>query len=169
MARWAAVEAADPEFAAAVRAKFAAHVYKVMATIRADGSPRVSDIEVTFSDGDVWFGSMPGARKLADLTRDPRLALHCAPDDPPPDPKLWSGDAKLSGRAVEVNDPERLKSLGAGGDDAASGSLFRVDISEVVQIRVGVPPDHLARDALDAGGRHQASQERLSRGFAWRP
>jgi Pyridoxamine 5'-phosphate oxidase len=145
MARWADIEAAEPEFAAAVQAKFDAYRHKVMATLRKDGSPRVSGIEVTFSDGDVWFGSMPGARKLADLARDPRLALHCTSDDPPEDPTLWSGDAKLSGRAVEVNEPERLKSMGDGsGGDEVSGHLFRVDISEVVLTKVADPPDHLA-------------------------
>jgi hypothetical protein len=152
MARWADVEVAEPEFAAAVQAKFDAYRHKVMATLRKDGSPRVSGIEVTFSDGDVWFGSMPGARKLADLARDPRLALHCTSDDPPADPTLWSGDAKLSGRAVEVDDPERLKSMGdgSGGDEEGAedeevpGYLFRVDISEVVLTKVGDPPDHLA-------------------------
>ncbi len=144
MARWADVEAADAGFAAAVRSMFDAHVHKVMATIRADGSPRVSGIEVTFSDGDIWFGSMADARKLDDLTRDPRLALHCTPDDPPPDPTLWSGDAKLSGRAEEVDDTERMKSMGDGGDGASTGRLFHVDLSEVVLTRVGDPPDHLA-------------------------
>ncbi|HEU0073151.1 MAG TPA: pyridoxamine 5'-phosphate oxidase family protein [Dehalococcoidia bacterium] len=166
MARWADVEAAEPEFAAAVRAKFDAYRHKVMATLRRDGSPRVSGIEVTFSDGEVWFGSMPGARKLADLARDPRLALHCTSDDPPDDPTLWSGDAKLSGRAIEVDDPERLKSMGDGsGDDEEStgdvpGYLFRVDISEVVLTKVGDPPDHLAIGVwtLEGGLRQLKSQ-----------
>ena len=83
MARWAEIEAAEPEFAAAVRALFDAHRHKVLATVRKDGSPRVSGIELTFADGDVWFGSMAAARKLADLSRDARLALHCASVDPP--------------------------------------------------------------------------------------
>ncbi len=121
-----------------------------MATTRKDGSPRVSGIELTFSDGDVWFGSMVGARKLADLDRDPRLALHCAPEDPPQDANLWGGDAKLSGRAEEANDPQRLKSMGGDGnggadsDSSPDGRLFRVDIREVVLTRIGDPPDHLA-------------------------
>jgi hypothetical protein len=145
MTRWADVEAAEPEFAAAVRAKFDAFRHKVMATIRKDGAPRVSGIEVAFSDGEVWFGSMAGARKLADLARDPRLALHCTSDDPPEDSTQWTGDAKLAGRAVEEDDPERLRSMGddSGGDET-SGHLFRVDISEVVLTKIGDPPDHLA-------------------------
>jgi hypothetical protein len=141
MARWAEIEAAEPEFAAAVRALFDAHRHKVLATIRKDGSPRVSGIELTFSDGDVWFGSMAGARKFADLRRDQRLALHCSSDDPPEDPTTWAGDAKLAGRAIEVDDPKRLKSMADGGDIV--GHLFRVDISEAVLTRVGDPPDHL--------------------------
>ena len=145
MARWADIEASQPEFAARVREKFDAHRHKIMATLRKDGSPRLSGIEVTFSDGDVWFGSMPGARKLSDLARDPRLALHCMSDDPPEDPTTWTGDAKLSGRAVEVDDTERLKSMGDGSDnDEAAGHLFRVDITEVVITGMGDPPDHLA-------------------------
>jgi hypothetical protein len=143
MARWADIEAAEPAFAAAVQATFDAHRHKIMATIRKDGSPRVSGIEVTFSDGEVWFGSMPGARKLADLKRDPRLALHCNSDDPPEDPTKWTGDAKLSGRAVEVDDPERLSSMSDGGSEEGSGLLFRVDISEVVLTKVANPPEYL--------------------------
>jgi hypothetical protein len=144
MARWADVEAAVPDLAAAVRAKFDAHRHKTMATLRKDGSPRISGIEVTFSDGEVWFGSMNGARKLDDLDRDPRLAIHCMSDDPPEDPMQWDGDAKLSGRAVEVNDPDRLQSMGDGSSDEMAGRLFKVDISEVVLTKVGDPPDHLA-------------------------
>jgi hypothetical protein len=111
-----------------------------MATIRRDGSPRISGIEATFADGELWLGSMAGSRKTDDLRRDPRLALHSASEDPPEETSLWSGDAKLSGRAVEVRDPERLKALGGGEEP---GDLFRVEITEVVLTRVGDPPDHL--------------------------
>jgi hypothetical protein len=144
MARWAELEAAEPEFAAAVQALFDAHRHKVLATIRKDGSPRVSGIELSFSDGDVWFGSMPGARKQADLSRDPRLALHCTSDDPPEDSTAWPGDAKLAGQAVEVDDPERLNSMGGGDGEETPGHLFRVEIGEVVLTKIGDPADHLA-------------------------
>jgi hypothetical protein len=87
---------------------------------------------------------MPESRKAKDLARDPRLALHCTSDDPPADPTTWSGDAKLSGRAVVENDRERLKSMSEGGD--GSGILYRIDITEVTITRVGDPPDHLDVD-----------------------
>jgi hypothetical protein len=93
---------------------------------------------------------MPGSRKALDLRRDPRLALHSASVDPPDDPTAWTGDAKLSGRAVEVDDPALLEKLGAG-DQAGDAHLFRVDITELVHTRVGDPADHLVIDLWQEG------------------
>jgi hypothetical protein len=132
MARWQDVVDSEPEFAAAVQALFDTRKHKTMATLRKDGSPRISGIECEFRDGEVVFGSMKGARKLDDLRRDPRLALHSPSVDPPEgqDPTAWPGDAKISGRAVDVT-PE------------GSGSFaFRIDIREVALTRVG-GMDHL--------------------------
>jgi len=44
---------------------------------------------------------MPASRKLADLERDPRLALHSPSVDPPADDaRRWVGEAKIAGRAL---------------------------------------------------------------------
>jgi hypothetical protein len=59
-----------------VRRLFDAGRRKTIVTLRADGSPRISGIEGEFADGELRFWSMPGARKGADLRRDPRFALH---------------------------------------------------------------------------------------------
>jgi hypothetical protein len=100
MTAWRDVERAEPEFAARVRALFDAHRHKTIATVRADGSPRISGIECVFEDGELMFGSMPHARKGADLLRDPRFALHSATVDPVDGAEaLWPGEAKVSGRA----------------------------------------------------------------------
>ena len=139
MASWQQVAESAPRFAERVQALFDAHRHKTLATLRKDGSPRISGIEANFADGELWLGSMNGSRKTMDLRRDPRLALHSAAEDPPEDPSAWGGDAKLSGRAIEVKDPRRLESLGGNG----SGDLFRVEIEEMVLTRVGDPPDHL--------------------------
>ena len=134
MARWERIEAEEPEFAARAREHFDAGVHKTIATLRADGSPRISGIEASFLAGDLWFGSMPGARKAADLIRDPRFALHSASEDPPG----WSGDAKLSGRAIEIgegNERDRYLAARAGDsepDPPGSFNLFRAEISELV-------------------------------------
>ena len=134
MARWERIEAEEPEFAARAREHFDTGVHKTIATLRADGSPRISGIEASFLAGDLWFGSMPGARKAADLIRDPRFALHSASEDPPG----WSGDAKLSGRAIEIgegNERDRYLAARAGDsepDPPGSFNLFRAEISELV-------------------------------------
>lgn len=120
MTAWREVEAAEPEFARRVRALFDARRHKTMATLRADGSPRISGIEAVFEDGELVFGSMPNARKGADLRRDPRFALHSATVDPVEGAEAqWPGEAKISGRAVAA----------AGGAD---GDRFVADIAEVV-------------------------------------
>ena len=101
MTAWRDVERAEPEFAQRVRALFDAHRHKTIATLRADGSPRISGIEVVFENGDLVFASMPNARKGVDLHRDPRFALHSATVDPVEGAEAqWPGEAKISGRAV---------------------------------------------------------------------
>ena len=150
MASWKEIEAAAPELARRARAAFDAHRHKLLATLRKDGSPRISGIETTFADGELWLGMMPGSRKALDLRRDPRLALHSASLDPPDDPTTWAGDAKLSGRAVEVDDPA-LKERFAGGGQSDESHLFRVDVTEVVHTRVGDPADHLVIELWQPG------------------
>jgi hypothetical protein len=83
MATWDEVSAAAPVFADAARAFFDAHRHKALATLRRDGSPRISAIEAMLVDGELWFGGMLDSRKVLDLLRDPRFALHSASDDPP--------------------------------------------------------------------------------------
>src|SRR3954463_9952264 len=55
MATWREFEAAAPELAARVRVLFEAQKHLTIATLRRDGSPRISGIECTFEDGDLWL------------------------------------------------------------------------------------------------------------------
>jgi hypothetical protein len=123
MTAWREVEQAVPEFARRVRELLDAHRHKTMATVRADGSPRISGIETQFEDGELVFGSMSHARKGADLRRDPRFALHGATIDPVEGQEAqWPGEVKIAGRAV----PRGKVADGPDGDS------FRADISDVV-------------------------------------
>jgi hypothetical protein len=127
---WSAVE---PEFATRAKARLDARVHKTLATLRADGSPRISGIETFWAEGELWFGSMPGARKALDLRRDPRFALHGGTADPPE----WDGDVKLSGLAEEITDPaRRLALFRTRGSDppSADSHLFRADVAELVLV-----------------------------------
>ena len=123
MTAWYDVERSDREFAKRVRRLFDAHRHKTIATLRADGSPRISGIEATFSGGELTFGSMPRARKGADLRRDPRFALHSATVDPIEGSEAqWPGEAKISGRAI----------LAAPRSAGPDGDLFYADVTEAV-------------------------------------
>jgi hypothetical protein len=160
MASWKEFEAAAPELAGRARAAFDAHRHKLLATLRKDGSPRISGIETTFADGELWLGMMPGSRKALDLRRDPRLALHSASLDPPDDPTTWAGDAKLSGRAVEVDDPALKERFAGGGGQPDESHLFRVDVTEVVHTGVGDPADHLVIELWQPGREVRRTERR---------
>ena len=123
MTAWKDVERAEPEFAQRVRELFDGHRHKTIATVRADGSPRISGIEAVFEDGELVFGSMPNARKGADLHRDPRFALHSATVDPVEGSEAqWPGEAKVAGRASPA--PPIA--------EGPPGERFSADIDEVV-------------------------------------
>jgi hypothetical protein len=151
MARWQTVEREAPELAAAVQRVFDAHKHKTMATLRADGGPRISGTEAQFHDGDIWFGSSSGARKAQDLLRDPRLALHSATVDP----EMLDGDAKITGRALQVTDSAAVADfLGEEHRDAADyddARFFRVDVTEISLVRIGDPADHLVVESWREG------------------
>jgi Pyridoxamine 5'-phosphate oxidase len=142
MATWREFEAAAPELAARVKQLFEAQKHLTIATLRRDGSPRISGIECTFRDGELWFGSMANAVKALDLRRDPRFALHSGTGDSARwegDPARWQGDAKLSGRVEEQ-------------PDGSESHLFRAEIEEVVTVVLGGdPPDHLLIDSWREG------------------
>jgi hypothetical protein len=124
MATWQEVEREAPVLAAAVRERFAVRKHATLATLRRDGSPRISGTEVEFGE-DVVIGSMAGAVKALDLRRDPRLAIHSPTEDPVTGKDAeWPGEAKLAGVAVPR-------------EDARPGAhMFAVDVSEVVLTRV---------------------------------
>jgi hypothetical protein len=133
VASWSEIEAEAPELAARARERLDAGAHKTLATLRADGSPRISGTESFWADGDLWFGSMPRARKAADLIRDPRFALHSASADPPD----WSGDAKVAGRAEEITDAQRRARVYAVHDldpPSLEMHLFRAELSEVTLV-----------------------------------
>ena len=144
MASWGEVVAEAPAFAEAVRRTFAVRKHATLATLRRDGSPRISGSEVEFDEGagEIYLGSMVAARKALDLRRDPRFAVHCPTVDAiPDDPSAWAGDGKLAGRAVEVSDDSSPE----------SAHRFRLDLTEVVLTRVGTPADHLVIESWHPG------------------
>lgn len=69
MPSWFNFAIAAPDLAATVRARLDGHPYKLIATLRSNGAPRVSGIEVEFlEDGGLRAGSMPDSVKVHDLS-----------------------------------------------------------------------------------------------------
>ena len=141
MASWREVETAVPELAAKVKGRFDAYGVGFIATVRRDGAPRISGIEMIFGAGELWIGMMPGSLKAIDLIRDPRFALHSASTDK----DVSEGDAKLSGRALEVEDEVTWQRyIEASGYESKPGDffLFRIDVTEISHL-IPEGGDHL--------------------------
>jgi hypothetical protein len=125
VATWAEIEEDAPQFATSVRERFESGTNKTIATLRHDGAPRISGTELEFAGEEVVLGMMPDSRKLHDVERDPRVAVHSPTLEPPhDDPSAWPGDAKLSGQLLGVHPPAEGAFPGAG--------YFALDITEAV-------------------------------------
>ena len=158
MTTWQEFSDEAPELAARVLERFEAHRHKTMATIRADGGPRISGTEVPIKLGEMWLGGMTGNRRFADLRRDPRVAIHSASEDP----DVWTGDAKIAGRAVEVTDAEGKAAFRGAADEVPEGDfeLFRIDLTEASLVRLSPERDHLLVDVWRPGEPVQTTERR---------
>ena len=143
MASWAEFASAEPALASRIQERFGIRKHKTLATLRKDGSPRISGIEVEFADGELVLGMMPDSLKLHDLERDARCALHSPTDDPPVgNPRGWAGEAKLAGTALEVDFPT---------SPVTGGRRFRVDITEAVLTHLNDAGDQLVVESWHPG------------------
>jgi len=74
----------------------------LLATLRADGYPRISPIEPRIFEGRLLIVGMPGTTKFRDLGRDPRFCLHTATVDP----YVGDGDVKVWGKVRNEQDKD---------------------------------------------------------------
>ena len=155
MTSWQDVVRSAPEFAGRVRALFDAHKHKTMATLRKDGSPRISGIEPSFAVGEMWLGMMDGSLKALDLRRDPRLAVHSATVYK----EVKEGDARVTGTAEELFEGdsrregyvEHLRAQSEFDPDAGGPfHVFRIDVSELMFLQPA--GDHLDIRTWREGG-----------------
>ena len=114
---------AAPELAERVKQRLESQVHHILGTIRKDGSPRLSGIEVKLAGGELYWGSKPEARKTQDLLRDGRFALHSGSQDPP----QWDSDTKITGIARPASNKEKT--------EHQNFTLFKAEIREVACIR----------------------------------
>lgn len=123
MTTWAQFEAEASQLAATIRARFEAAETHILATLRKDGSPRVSGSEVDFKGQDLTFGSMLNAVKALDLHRDGRCAIHAHPSS--------DGDAKVAGLAEEITGDAKTGYV-TGSEPPGDFHAFRLDLREAV-------------------------------------
>lgn len=133
--RWADFRSEQPGFADTVSRRFGAFRHHVLATLRADGSPRLTGLEAVFRAGELWLGMMVGSRKATDLRRDPRFSLHA---NPGPGTDMAGGDVRVSGRAEEVTDAQTRQRYLAGADEGHPEVflLFRAELTEAVRVHI---------------------------------
>jgi hypothetical protein len=144
LASWAEFAAAEPKFASRVRTLMRSRKHLTMATLRRDGSPRISGTEVQFTGEHLQIGSMPRAVKAMDLRRDARVAIH-GPTHDPTQGGRWRGEAKIAGRAVEIP---------TDGD----GHAFRIDIEEAVITRLNEAGNRLVIESWNPGRGYRVAE-----------
>jgi len=143
MATWSEVTGLAGDLAAKIQARFEAHGFGLLATIRRNGFPRISGIEPLFGD-ELWLGMMPNSQKAADLMTNPRLSLHAATEDK----NVANGDAKVTGVAHVIDEEEEVVLFRKAferhtGQKLPPGPmhLFGVDVTEMSFL--AVQGDHL--------------------------
>jgi len=113
MASWSEFAAAQPDLAAAIRALLQQYgpAMGYLATVRADGGPRVHPVSPVFTRAGLYCFVVTSPKRH-DLDRDGRYALHSYP------PEDNDDEAHLTGRAHPVSDAALITHL-AGGLRAA--------------------------------------------------
>jgi hypothetical protein len=136
--RWSEFENASPRLADVGRSRLEQPGVVLVATIRKDGTPRLSPVEPLFWEGDLWLSMMWKSKKADDLHRDPRLLVHSIITNRDGE----EGEFKLRGHEQPVHDQEtrrRYAARIAGTLDWEPEEpffhLFRIDVEDVTYIR----------------------------------
>ena len=135
---WQRFRRAEPGLARQAEEAFGKNGLALIGTLRRDGYPRISPVEVFFARRGMLLGMMNKSRKALDLLRDPRCVLHNTVSDPNgSEPEL-----KLYGRAVpggkEAKERYRkayAKRWKRGPSSTFPGHVFSVDVESVALVR----------------------------------
>ena len=147
MTSWGELAESEPEFMAAVTVRFDAHLHKFLATVRKDGSPRLSGIETSVRDGELWLaGHAPRTQVPGPAPRPPpRAALRLRRRRPRPTRRSGSATRSSPASPRRSPTPPRWPPTRARRSTCRPGDfeLFRVDIRDAVLVRMGDPADHI--------------------------
>jgi pyridoxamine 5'-phosphate oxidase-like protein len=100
VATWQEFAAADPDLAVFGGQRLMGRV-AYLATIRADGAPRVHPLTPHIGEGHLFVYMDPTSPKGHDLRRDGRYALHCSVEDR----NGGEGEFSIRGQAKVIDEP----------------------------------------------------------------
>ena len=139
---WAGLAEAQPRLAERGEKMLGEPGVVLVATVRKDGSPRVSAVEPLFWEGELWLAMLFGSYKARDLLRDPRILVHSIVTSR----SGAAGEFKLRGRAGPEHDQDLQGRFAAKVADelgwrpvVGQFHLFRVEIEDVTFMRYDEP------------------------------
>jgi hypothetical protein len=104
---WKEFQETAPEMATLGMERFQRSGVSLLATLRKDGSPRISPVEPLFIGDHLLLGMMWHSMKALDLLRDARCVIHSAVTNTEGD----EGEFKLRGRAVELTEERYYQAI----------------------------------------------------------
>jgi hypothetical protein len=133
---WSELERRQPAPAGLGRRRLLDSGVVLAATIRGDGTPRVSPVEPFGLDGTLWLSLLWHSRKAADLLRDPRILVHSIITSR----GGGEGEFKIRGTARAEGSPDVQAHAAVGASlgwspEPGRFHLFAVTISDVTFIR----------------------------------
>jgi hypothetical protein len=141
--------AACPELAQLGEERFRGREVMLLGTLRKNGWPRITPVEMDFVDGELLVGMMWRSPKALDLLRDPRFAAHSVVTNRSGE----EGDFKLYGHVRDIA-------------DGATRARYRAAIKARIDWEPQ-EPFHLFALEVDSAGFVIFGDERYS--LAWDP
>jgi len=123
---WMEFQERAPEMAAMGLERFRRSGVVLIATLRKDGSPRISPVEPFFISDQLLLGMMWHSMKALDLRRDARCVIHSAVTNA----EGKEGEFKLRGKAIELNEEGYYQTIRErwGVQPSTCLHVFSVDI-----------------------------------------
>jgi hypothetical protein len=140
--QWQELVDRQPRLAEVAHARLLEPGVVLVATLRQDGTPRLSPVEPFVLDGELLLAMLWRSFKARDLLRDPRLLVHSIVTGRDGS----EGELKLRGAAREERDPAAQRRYAEAVAEALGWRpepgrfhLFAVEISDVTFIRYDEP------------------------------
>src|SRR4029079_16174132 len=137
MASWAEMMEAVPDIGAVGSGLLETRVLAYLATVRADGAPRVHPVCPFIIDGRLYVATPPSSPKARDPLRDRRYVIHMLPGEN-------DDEFRIRGRARSITDEGERASIRQRGPDFVKDDdyYFEYDIEEAASaywVNVGQP------------------------------